>query len=203
MTRADRQRCRHRPGKLLLRRGLHYPGRACTQAHRRWVNGLTWSHPADRVVVDDYLLAIDGLEPVAAAGGRQYGGVVDDPVDRGRHRVLVGRHADALRHMGLAHRQRPGDCRSPRGAWTCTTAPSPRSPPAARRAAKTCETQIHTRTSRCRPATTGCIARLRSIVSCTHGTSIGAGRRLRARGEPEGERRPNIHRIAIAYGMGS
>ena len=33
-----------------------------TQAHRRWINGLTWSHPADRVVVDDYLLAIDQLE---------------------------------------------------------------------------------------------------------------------------------------------
>ena len=47
-ARADRQRCRHRLGKLLLRRGLHYPGRAWTQAHRRWVNGLTWPHPADR-----------------------------------------------------------------------------------------------------------------------------------------------------------
>ena len=61
-ARADRQRCRHRLGKLLLRRGLHYPGRAWTQAHRRWVNGLTWPHPADRVAVDDYLLAIDHLE---------------------------------------------------------------------------------------------------------------------------------------------
>ena len=61
-ARADRQRCRHRLGKLLLRRGLHYPGRAWTQAHRRWVNGLTWPHPADRVVLDDYLLAIDQLE---------------------------------------------------------------------------------------------------------------------------------------------
>ena len=61
-ARADRQRCRHRLGKLLLRRGLHYPARAWTQAHRRWVNGLTWSHPADRVVVDDYLLAIGQLE---------------------------------------------------------------------------------------------------------------------------------------------
>ena len=61
-ARADRQRCRHRLGKLLLRRGLVYPGRAWTQAHRRWVNGLTWPHPADRAVVDDYLLAIDQLE---------------------------------------------------------------------------------------------------------------------------------------------
>ena len=61
-ARADRQRCRHRLGKLLLRRGLHYPGRAWTQAHRRWVDGLEWPHPADRVVVEDYLLAIDHLE---------------------------------------------------------------------------------------------------------------------------------------------
>ena len=38
------------------------PGRAWTQAHRRWVNALSWPHPADRVVVDDYLLAVDHLE---------------------------------------------------------------------------------------------------------------------------------------------
>ena len=61
-ARVDRQRCRHRLGKLLLRRGRHYAGRAWTQAHRRWVNGLPWPHPADQVVVDDYLLAIDHLE---------------------------------------------------------------------------------------------------------------------------------------------
>ena len=62
MTRVDRQRCRHRLDKLLFRRGLRYPGLAWTQAHRLWINGLTWSHPADRVVVDDYLLAFDHVE---------------------------------------------------------------------------------------------------------------------------------------------
>jgi len=61
-ARADRQRCRHRLGKLLVRRGLHYPGRAWTQAHRRWVDGLAWPHAADRVVVEDYLLAIDHVD---------------------------------------------------------------------------------------------------------------------------------------------
>ncbi len=61
-ARVDRQRCRHRLGKLLLRRGLHYAGRAWTQAHRRWVDGLSWSHAAERVVVEDYLLAIDHLD---------------------------------------------------------------------------------------------------------------------------------------------
>ncbi len=38
----------------MLRRGLHYPGRAWTQGHRRWVDGLSWPHPAERVVVEDY-----------------------------------------------------------------------------------------------------------------------------------------------------
>ena len=61
-ARVDRLRCRHRLGKLLLRRGLHYPGRAWTRSHRRWVNGLVWSHPAERAVVADYLLAIDHAE---------------------------------------------------------------------------------------------------------------------------------------------
>ena len=61
-AREDRQRCRHRLGKLLLRRGLHYTGSAWTQAHRRWLNGLSWSHPAEQVVFDDYLLAIDHVD---------------------------------------------------------------------------------------------------------------------------------------------
>jgi len=62
-AREDLQRSRHRLGKLLLRRGLHYRGgRNWTQSHRRWIANLTWAQPAERVVVDDYLLAIDHLE---------------------------------------------------------------------------------------------------------------------------------------------
>jgi len=49
-------------GKLLLRRGLHYSGRNWTRTHRQWVDSLQWTQPAERVVVDDYLLAIDHLE---------------------------------------------------------------------------------------------------------------------------------------------
>jgi transposase len=61
-AREDLQRCRHRLGKLLLRRGLHYAGRNWTRAHRAWVDGLPWPHAAERAVVDDYLLAIDHTE---------------------------------------------------------------------------------------------------------------------------------------------
>ena len=61
-ARSDRQRARHRLGKLLLRRGLHDAGKNWTQAHRRWVDGLSWAHEAERVVVDDYVLAIDHLD---------------------------------------------------------------------------------------------------------------------------------------------
>ena len=61
-AREDLQRCRHRLGKLLLRRGLHYSGRNWTRAHRQWIDSLTWTYAAERAVVDDYLLAIDHTE---------------------------------------------------------------------------------------------------------------------------------------------
>jgi transposase len=61
-AREDLQRARHRLGKLLLRRGLHYSGRNWTRAHRQWVDSLQWTQAAERVVVDDYLLAIDHLQ---------------------------------------------------------------------------------------------------------------------------------------------
>jgi transposase len=61
-AREDRQRCRHRLGKLLLRRGLHFVGKHWTRAHRPWIDTLQWTHAAERVVVDDYLLAIEQLE---------------------------------------------------------------------------------------------------------------------------------------------
>lgn len=61
-AREDLQRSRHRLGKLLLRRGLHYSGRNWTRGHRSWIASLQWTQPAERVVVDDYLLAIDHLE---------------------------------------------------------------------------------------------------------------------------------------------
>jgi transposase len=61
-AREDLQRCRHRLGQWFLRRGLHYRGRHWTRAHGRWIDSLEWTEPAERVVVDDYRLAIDHLE---------------------------------------------------------------------------------------------------------------------------------------------
>jgi transposase len=61
-AREDRQRCRHRLGKLLLRRGLHYSGRNWTRGHRQWIEHLAWAQDAERVVIEDYLLAIAQVE---------------------------------------------------------------------------------------------------------------------------------------------
>jgi transposase len=61
-AREDLQRCRHRLGKLLLRRGLHFIGKNWSRAHRRWIDTLAWAHAAERAVVEDYVLAIDQLE---------------------------------------------------------------------------------------------------------------------------------------------
>lgn len=58
-AREDLMRCRHRLGKLLLRRGLHYSGRHWMRGHRQWIASVTWEHAAERAVVEDYLLAID------------------------------------------------------------------------------------------------------------------------------------------------
>ena len=58
----DLGRSRHRLGKLLLRRGLIFSGKAWTQAHRQWLKTLQFEGDADRIVFEDYLLAITQLE---------------------------------------------------------------------------------------------------------------------------------------------
>jgi transposase len=62
--REDLVRARHRLGKFLLRRAITFtPGkRAWSVAHRRWLESLRLDNPADSVVVNDYLLAIDHIE---------------------------------------------------------------------------------------------------------------------------------------------
>jgi len=58
----DLLRCRHRLGKLLLRRALVYGGKVWTQAHRQWLRTLTFEHASDQAVLADYRLAIEQLE---------------------------------------------------------------------------------------------------------------------------------------------
>jgi transposase len=58
----DRQRCRHRLGTLLLRRGLRLPVCTWTQAHTQWIDSLTWEHDAERRVEGEYRLALVQIE---------------------------------------------------------------------------------------------------------------------------------------------
>jgi hypothetical protein len=60
----DCLRCRHRLGKMLLRRGLIWGEgkKAWTAAHRQWLKSLRWDHEADQAVFEDYLLALEQAE---------------------------------------------------------------------------------------------------------------------------------------------
>ena len=61
-AKADLLRAHHRLGKMLLRRGMVWEGKNWTQAHMKWLRDLSLDHPADRVVFQDYLLAVEHLE---------------------------------------------------------------------------------------------------------------------------------------------
>jgi transposase len=59
----DRHRCRQRISKALLRKGLVYAeGQAWTRGHWRWLRGLRWENASERVVMDDYVLALEQVE---------------------------------------------------------------------------------------------------------------------------------------------
>ena len=63
-AKADQLRARHRILKLLLRRGITWEGgkSSWTKAHRAWLRSLSFDHPADRIVFNDYLLALEHLD---------------------------------------------------------------------------------------------------------------------------------------------
>lgn len=67
--REDMMRARHRLMKMLLRRGVIYPGKAWTEVHRRWLRGLAFEHATARAAFDDYVRAIEHLEERLAAVG--------------------------------------------------------------------------------------------------------------------------------------
>ncbi len=83
-AREDLQRARHRLGKLLLRRGLHFGRKSWTHAHRAWIESLPWTYATERAVVDDYLLAIDHLDARLRALDTQLTEVAETPVYRDR-----------------------------------------------------------------------------------------------------------------------
>jgi len=60
-ARVDLMRARHRLGKSLLRRGRVFGtgGRAWSQAHRWWLGTQTFERTAERVMFEDYLLAVE------------------------------------------------------------------------------------------------------------------------------------------------
>jgi transposase len=61
-VRVDLMRCRHRLSKLLLRHGIRFEdGRAWTERHRAWLNGVTLDHDAAQVTLVDAIGAVDAL----------------------------------------------------------------------------------------------------------------------------------------------
>jgi transposase len=62
------QQARLRLGSFLLRRGCIYPGRSkWTQAHRRWLESLRFTHPAQQIVFHEYADAVDTCTTRVAA----------------------------------------------------------------------------------------------------------------------------------------
>src|SRR4029079_16843193 len=59
----DRRRARHRLKAFLLRHGYRYHGKtAWSAAHQRYLRELVLPHPAMKVILEEYLMAIDGAE---------------------------------------------------------------------------------------------------------------------------------------------
>lgn len=63
-ARADLGRCRHRLVKMLVRRGYIFDStsRLWSEAHRRWLGALVFENETDRVIVAEYMLAIEQVE---------------------------------------------------------------------------------------------------------------------------------------------
>jgi len=55
----DLTRCRQRIGGFLLRQGIAYIGKPWTKTHRGWLGSLAFEHAAQRVMVAEFLAALD------------------------------------------------------------------------------------------------------------------------------------------------
>jgi transposase len=58
-VRVDLMRARHRLGKFLLRRGRVFGRPAWSQAHRWWLGQQAFERPAEQIMFEDYLLAVE------------------------------------------------------------------------------------------------------------------------------------------------
>ena len=77
-TQHDLVRTRHRLSKFLLRRGLVFRnGCNWSQRHRSWLNSLKFEREVDRIVFEDYLLAVEQHEARVAALDEQLAAVAD------------------------------------------------------------------------------------------------------------------------------
>lgn len=81
-AKADQKRVRHRLSKFLLRREVRWTAgqKAWTRAHLEWLRGRRLSHPADQVILDDQLLALEQLEGRLVALDEQIEQIATHPV---------------------------------------------------------------------------------------------------------------------------
>jgi len=63
-AKSDQKRLRHRLSKFLLRREIRWTAgkKAWTRAHLEWLRGRRLDHPADQMILDDHLLALEQVE---------------------------------------------------------------------------------------------------------------------------------------------
>jgi transposase len=101
--REDLLRSRHRLTKMLLRRGLVFrAGRPWTRAHRQWLGSLQLEHDAERVVYEDYLLAVEQLEArLAAIDGTLEEAAQREPYARGVGWLRCFRGIDTITALTL------------------------------------------------------------------------------------------------------
>jgi transposase len=82
---ADLMRARHRLGKMLLRQGLRYvEGKPWTAQHRAWLWSLKLEHAAERMVLEDYLLAVEQVSTRLATLEAQLGELAEQEPYRER-----------------------------------------------------------------------------------------------------------------------
>jgi len=86
-ARTDLMRSRHRLSKFLLRRGLHFPGRAWTAPHAQWLRRLGLEDRLTQAVFVDYLGAVEML----VERRRTLIAVLEDAIPASSHAPVVAR----------------------------------------------------------------------------------------------------------------